>query len=433
MPARIASSVRPAFDNIISWLTREPWREPFRAYILPFLNRIPERQDPMTGGVHESWFNTFMDGLAESFCEKTFDDAPNNVVEDYLKRRGWKETATGREYLQKIRSSSFSLYTVQAIKIGESITVRDTILPSIQLEVSEVKGSQSIQAGEYVLAKIVHMNGVDYFTGALLRISPTHAVDLVLEIQDQLEQMGLSGENPSHAAAIRQQMPSFYPALFIAAIHTVLQPLPTMRNRDGHDYLFTEIRFPVKDRETVIAVLNSWDDLEQEEESHRWVWVDPLSSSPNALTILGHLDLTARWLKGQTNSKERGQLLQQRLSESLPEALGQPLATHQSLESAWQEMGDTPFSDSGHITDPEILADVMLPLLDAHYRKLINESIPMLKDQTPKEAVKTTSGRRRAIQWLTHLETNHERGGDSMPGYDFTWMWQELGLSRLEL
>lgn len=67
--------------------------------------------------------------------------------------------------------------------------------------------------------------------------------------------------------------------------------------------------------------------------------------------------------------------------------------------------------------------------MDRHYRETLDQPIPALKGKTPRQAVKTAAGRKLVIDWLTLLETgtaNVDAG--AMAGYDFGWMWVELGL-----
>jgi hypothetical protein len=120
-----------------------------------------------------------------------------------------------------------------------------------------------------------------------------------------------------------------------------------------------------------------------------------------------------------------------RLQAAFSEVLGKPVVSHQSLKSAFRELGPDK-GNSEIILDPEILNQVMVPRLDEHYRHTLETSIPMLKDKTPREAVKTKEGRKRVIQWLLFIESNHNQS-KTMPAYSFDWLWDELGLSRLEV
>ena len=50
----------------------------------------------------------------EDFLTRDFDDG-SNIVDDYLKRRGWKEGVSTRTYMAALRTSVMSLYEVSDI------------------------------------------------------------------------------------------------------------------------------------------------------------------------------------------------------------------------------------------------------------------------------------------------------------------------------
>jgi DNA-binding phage protein len=50
----------------------------------------------------------------EDFLTREFEDG-SNIVDDYLKRRGWKEGASSRAYMAALRTSVMSLYEVSHI------------------------------------------------------------------------------------------------------------------------------------------------------------------------------------------------------------------------------------------------------------------------------------------------------------------------------
>lgn len=69
---------------------------------------------------------------------------------------------------------------------------------------------------------------------------------------------------------------------------------------------------------------------------------------------------------------------------------------------------------------------------DAHYRRVLDEPVPMLGDRTPRQCARTKAGRARLVRWLKDLENGelHAAGGTGEAAYDFTWLWEELGVSR---
>jgi len=71
--------------------------------------------------------------------------------------------------------------------------------------------------------------------------------------------------------------------------------------------------------------------------------------------------------------------------------------------------------------------------LDRHYRKQLDEPIPMLGNVTPRKAAKTAEGREKLVAWLKCLENQmaqHE-SSEPMAGYDMAWLWEDLGVADL--
>ena len=71
--------------------------------------------------------------------------------------------------------------------------------------------------------------------------------------------------------------------------------------------------------------------------------------------------------------------------------------------------------------------------LENHYRRQLDEPIPILGDITPRQATKTAKGREKVVAWLKRLENqlaSHEPSGP-MAGYDVAWLWEELGVTDL--
>lgn len=72
-------------------------------------------------------------------------------------------------------------------------------------------------------------------------------------------------------------------------------------------------------------------------------------------------------------------------------------------------------------------------MMQQHYQGILDRPIGLLDDKTPRESMRTAKGRRKVVAWLKFLELNEakEKAGTNAPIYDFTWMWQELGVADL--
>ncbi|WP_298855338.1 hypothetical protein [uncultured Ruegeria sp.] len=68
--------------------------------------------------------------------------------------------------------------------------------------------------------------------------------------------------------------------------------------------------------------------------------------------------------------------------------------------------------------------------IDQHYRDTLGQPIPALDGKTLRQAVCSTAGRKKVINWLKTIENRSARQtGSPIAEYDFSWMWDELGLS----
>ncbi|MGH9370796.1 MAG: SEC-C domain-containing protein [Vicinamibacterales bacterium] len=70
-------------------------------------------------------------------------------------------------------------------------------------------------------------------------------------------------------------------------------------------------------------------------------------------------------------------------------------------------------------------------LYDRHYRSWLDRPEPTLGHRTPRAAARTRLWRSRLVDLLKQLENSVERAAlQGRPGYDFRWLWAELGVQR---
>ena len=126
----------------------------------------------------------------------------------------------------------------------------------------------------------------------------------------------------------------------------------------------------------------------------------------------------------ETNSLARAERGRHLLSSLLGDSVGTPLTVHENLARLVEEVEPMPLTS-------DVPADVQAALaaqLTAHYRRTLDEAIPMLSGKTPRECAADPVLRAEVIGWLKTLENAGER--TSQLKYDFSWMWDELHLER---
>jgi hypothetical protein len=122
---------------------------PFNATLDRHLSRACDtfeiEADEIVSILGENYFMTTVWGSAfEDFLTQETDGG-DNIVDDYLKRRGWKESASNRAYMQALRHSVVSLYEVSNIVPETSFLARDLVRggEAVLINDSDIPLSQS--------------------------------------------------------------------------------------------------------------------------------------------------------------------------------------------------------------------------------------------------------------------------------------------------
>ena len=74
----------------------------------------------------------------------------------------------------------------------------------------------------------------------------------------------------------------------------------------------------------------------------------------------------------------------------------------------------------------------MHEFLDRHYRRTLDDPLPVLGGRTLRQAVATARGRREVVDWIRAVENIQYRRGPKQGrrAYDCGWIWEELGIER---
>ena len=411
--------------------------------------------------------------VAEDFFTARFGDHGElNVIDDYLEHQGSREAAVGRHYLELLRDSTPSLFEVVDIEPGRWLTVRDLLVPDKPMTVLDKLGSQAAAPWDRLAARIVVVNGKRYFTGGVLRFRH-EAANEAMSTFDELvkEAIRESSKQAQRTAGVvrgqrkRRQKPSpkarraiirSLPCAQILshywltdALAQTVAPLPDLRNTDDEPIVLCELRFPMIGNEAEISSL--LDGIEAfkrvEGDEPHWVWFAPGSPTRRAArrgkgvlvaeleddhgtTSLGQARITEGAVMLRVNSRERAERGRALLSFQLGQLVGQMEMSSQDP----YELMEAGVGQSARDVEPqpEEALESIHAMLDDHYRRTLDEPIPMLGGKTLRRAVETKKGREEAIDWLKQLENIEHRKavGTGQKAYDTSWIWRELGIER---
>lgn len=465
---------RHSLQGLMKWLTREQWRERFEQvledHLLPACEETGLEADDIVSTLGEELFMSTVWACAfEDMLTREFDDG-SNIVDDYLKRRGWKETAPTRNYMAALRNSVVSLYEVSDVVRDTSFRARDILRGGEPVLISERSATRSLKQWDRIAGRVVRLGSQTLISGAVLlyeyrtsedfveawrkfgKLTRKERQELVEAIEQDFDEAKIA--DLSETERLRTISPMVTTFWLIEMIDQAGQPeFPDLRNAEGDELLLCTARYPFAAGATdddIRAALDSCPDLRRETAA-LWNWINrekPAATSrpqvrpPESLTfettlddgalVLGNVEMQERALVLAVNSRprsDRGRLL---LSEILGERVGQPSVETESVEQMLASR-DADIPQQLDIPEEERCA-ILHDHLDRHYRDALDQPIPMLGDKSPRAAVRTASGRTKVAGWLKMIENRTAKSADhdgAMANYSFDWLWTELGIDKL--
>ncbi len=450
-----------AIDNLLKWSANEEWtpvrKQVFAEHFDMICDRFDTTEEEIANLLGDAFDMVFGCVLEDFFTARFGDEGEKNVIDDYLKRRGWREKVPAKRYLEALRDSVLSLYEIIDLDPGHSMTVTDLVLAGDPITVDEKLGSETAVRWDRIAGRIVTVNKKVYFTGSLL-LFPHEVADEVLSgieemvkrLKKKLQREAKKQGEPADIKErdLREMLLQTSARLFIRTwlidvLDRASGPFPEVRNTDGDEIVFSEARFPITGEVAkVIAGLDEINEFERDEPNElRWTWHGHGSPSKRmsrkkelalgtdddaGRTVLGNIEIGKDALVLSTNSKERADKGRDLLLARLDGLTGQPLTSHQGLEEMLDERsGSTP--EQAELS-PEVAEQVIHSFLDRHYRQALDEPLPYLDGKTPRQAARTKKGRAQVISWLKKLENSETRRAASQgqQPYDLQWIWREM-------
>ncbi|MGX9981763.1 hypothetical protein [Methylobacterium fujisawaense] len=460
-----------SLSGLIKWLTREEWRELFEEALWLHVGPACEQADldleDLESLLGPAQFMTLWGCAFEDFLTRTVEPDDVNLVDAYLKRRGWKEPVANRRYMEALRRSVMSLYEVSGLVPGESFLARDLVRGGEPVRITERTASRSLAPWERIGARIVELGGSHVMAGGVLSFGHDASEEVLRILKSSAKRAGrefekLARKSDLPAGADRSVLDTLlltdaaplFTNLWLADVlpRLVDQSLPTLVNSEGAEIAFHSMRYPFLPKVDVAEVrarLRTVPNL-QEETDKFWNWLEPEPrpapkpriigttqtysvTLENGTTVLGTIELTEMGLLVSINSEDRAARARAFLSPLLDGLARSPTTEIQTVE----QMMTAPTARSiPPVEDlpPELQTTLVHEGLSGHYRAALDQPVGMLDDKTPRASVRSKAGREKVAVWLKFLESESRRSrapGDPMASYDFGWMWAELGITDL--
>ena len=407
-------------------------------HLMPALEEFEIDHDDLIDLLGEQWSGTLWGCGFEDFLGQHYADG--NIVDLYLKRRGWKETVLNRAYFAALRDTPVSLYEVSDVQPGKSMVLRDLLSDAAPVTVREKSATRTLKQWDRIAVRVVAERDRHVISGALLPFSTDAADFLFTGLRDALKLKKRDGLRLT-PEQLKGCAPIFTAAWLFTEIASAMTPAEVqVTNSDGDDVVFHDQRFPLASGVTqkdVAARLDKVNGLAPAGPKF-WNWLAARKQPPgkargsmmletqmDGATVLGSLELKGKTLLVTVNSAQRALRVEALVTEAAGDLLKRPLTTIRTIEQMRTEQR----RDKDDEIPPEIARQIIEDHLDQHYRETLDAPIPSLGGKSPRQAVRSATGRKKVIDWLKLLENRSSKNDDSpIAEYDFGWMWVELGL-----
>lgn len=441
---------RNDISDLLAFIGREgDWRERLQEvvaeHLMPALEEFGIDHDGLIDLLGEQWSGVLWGCGFEDFLSCRYEDG--NIVDLYLKRRGWKETALNRDYFAALRDTPVSLYEVSDVQPGASMLLRDLLTDAEPVTVREKSASRTLKQWDRIAVRVVAERDHHVISGALLPFRAESVEFLFEGLRDALK---LKKRDTLRLG--RDQLmgcaPIFTAAWLFVELDRALAPAEIqLTNSDGDDVLFHDLRFPLAGGVTQKVVAERLDRVKrfEPEGAKFWHWLAArrgrggksggglmLDTQMDGATVLGTLELKGKALLVNVNAATRVAMLEALVTEACGELLKRPLTTIRTVEQMRDDHRDSGPQDGADKIPPEIARQLMRGHLDRHYRETLDAPIPALGGKSPRAAVRTAAGWKKVVEWLKYLENGSARHGDGpIADYDYGWMWEDLELAEL--
>src|SRR5438876_7867488 len=185
--------------GLMKWLRRAEWQDAFNEllnrHLAPVCAKFDVAVDELPELIEDQHLAVW-GCIFEDFLARNLDDG-RNIVDDYLKRRGWKESASNKAYMAALRSSVMSLYEVSSIVRDVSFLARDLVRGGEPVRVSERSGTRSLKPWDRIAARVIQVGYTIQMAGGVLPLDVARSNELLAALRDESGQQPRPGGGPA--------------------------------------------------------------------------------------------------------------------------------------------------------------------------------------------------------------------------------------------
>ncbi|MBI4774742.1 MAG: SEC-C domain-containing protein [Deltaproteobacteria bacterium] len=368
------------------------------------------------------------------------------VAELYAEARGSKLDPLERCLIESVNRKPYSFWQVLKVDKGKGMELQD-VLKGSRLEVQERTGSEYVQPGDLGFGRAVSVDGVGMIIGlGPVVIPPSHKPDII-QLRKQLRH-GRSAVTDDTLHEWDAEIRDLY-----FDIDHALNSMPQFCNTDGHPMEFHRLIYEVSSADEAfeklggLCVTMELDELRADAKRDNtgriirveipWDRHGHKASPGMSNTVLGRIVIDGRRLSAEVNSAERAETLRREIDVRLGDGTRFKLDEIQDPDSMMRRSASGTAAKKKSKEHEELMQhpevqEQLAEIISRHWESWVDQSIPALGGESPRDAVKTADGRE-AVEALLQ---DAERGLGLDPltreanRKGAQWVREFLGLNR---
>jgi hypothetical protein len=367
------------------------------------------------------------------------------LARNYVNVHASRLNSLERRFIEAMYSTYYSFYTILEVEPEKSLLVKDILLGTLHT-LKERQGTYTLKRGDIVFGRILTLDEQSIFVGMAPYIVPADYYIQLIEFRKWLikenNNTELTGDVLREVYDI--ELLNYFFDILKAAYD---RPFPELANTDGEPLQFCKTYFkltltPEEALQQLLCLALSKDPAEFLHEASYdkkgkvkrielpWLKKGNKQHKHWNNTVMGHLIIEKGKLILETNSEQRAERGKKLLSKTLGDAI---VFQKMLIESPEQKLKSQPKShpaaqEANHLLElPEVQAQVKA-MAKAHWENWLNESIPALDNQTPREAAKNDREKLEAL--LLQYERHDAEKGNNLFKADIADLKTKLGLDE---
>jgi len=432
-----------------------------------FLEKESLDLDAFEDAVGADIFRPLFMSAVEFFLSNEYPDTFTswNAIDFLLKKRGVLFSAEDAIYLKGLRNSYMSLYEVVDVQLDKGLIVRDLLDEKLPpLFIREKRGTHYICQWDLLGGRVVRTPSDNLFAGGFLPLSRESAseakgvIQRITSVMTSKENLALfQGTTKDPILLIKKMWTKEISQIWFTERLKRKQPM-TLLNYERDPLQFYTLEFPLK--KPVAEIVKLLDGLPQlfsrDLEGIRYAWIWPLQEEGETRlpkkqdhgnvqildTVLtdengktcryrAELKIEGQKLIVDVNSEKRANDMEEFLQTHLASLIEAPSRILHELSPKKNRKSTSKGSSSGLSLKEE--EKLMAQFFEQHYRGWLDSPLPSLKGKSPRQAIKTKTGREKVINLLkdfVNAELRSVKQGIKKEPYNFDWMFTELGAEK---